>query len=694
MRSPALLFAVAVVLAAAEGPPVTKTMPVTETLHGVTITDPYRWLEDQDSPETRAWLDAQNGYTRAYLTGIPWREKLRQRLTEISRVDSVSTPAVRHGRYFFTRRLASENRASICMRTGFTGEDTVIVDPSSVGDEGVSIDLSAVADDGSLIAYGVRRGGEDEEEIRLLDVDKHELLPFRLPRGRYFSFVIKPDRSGVFYGRYVTGQGSRIYYHALGTDGAADGATDGAADRTIFGSQYGADALIQISLAGDGRYLLLNVAFGVPARKTEVYVQDLADNGPIRPIVNDLDFEFRPFIEEGKLFLRTNWKAPNWRILSADLKDTAREKWVTLVPESEWPIDGVSLVGGRILVSYLENVKPRIKQFNADGKYLGDIKLPGIGSVLGFSGRWKDDETFFTYASFVEPPVGYRYQVSTGREEVWFRPNVPVNAENFEMKQVWYESRDKTRVPMFLVHKKGLALDGNRPVFLTGYGGFNVSMTPAFTQAAVIWAELGGVFALPNLRGGAEFGEKWHHGGMFEKKQNVFDDFIGAARWLIANHYTKPERIAIQGTSNGGLLVGAAFTQRPDLFGAVVCSFPLLDMVRYQNFKVGAYWVTEYGSSDDPQQFGYIHKYSPYHNVKKGTPYPAIMFRSGDSDTRVDPLHARKMAALVQASGSKRPVFLDYDTKSGHSAGKPLNAQIDEWTAWMSFLLDQTGVKL
>jgi prolyl oligopeptidase len=263
------------------------------------------------------------------------------------------------------------------------------------------------------------------------------------------------------------------------------------------------------------------------------------------------------------------------------------------------------------------------------------------------------------------------------------------------VKQVWYESRDKTRVPMFLVHKKGLALDGNRPVFLTGYGGFNVSSTPAFAQAAVIWAEMGGVFAMPNLRGGAEFGEKWHHGGMFEKKQNVFDDFIGAAEWLIANHYTKPERISIQGTSNGGLLVGAALTQRPDLFGAVVCSFPLLDMVRYQKFKVGSYWVTEYGSSDDPQQFAYIYKYSPYHNVKQGAQYPAIMFRSGDSDTRVDPLHARKMAALVQSStGSKRPVFLDYDTKSGHSAGKPLNAQIDEWVSWMSFLLDQTGVKL
>ncbi len=686
MRLSAILLAAALSLVAADGPPPTKAVPVTETLHGVTITDPYRWLEDQNSPETRSWLAAQNAYTRAYLERIPGRDELKQRLTAIGRVDAVGLPAVRGGRYFFTRRLANENRNSICMRPGFEGKDEVLVDSSTVGDETHSINLMGVSEDGKLILYGVRRGGEDEVEVRLLDLDKRELLPFRLPRARYMGVSLKHDRSGLFYSRYVSGQGARVYYHAM---------AGSAADREIFGSQYGPEGLISAGLTEDGRYLVIGVAFGVPPRRTEIYVKDVAADGEIRPIVRE-DGEFRPFLEtEGRLFVYTNSKALNRRILAIDLARPARDQWTEVVPESEWPIQGVSAVGGRLFVEYLENVKTRVKQYSAAGKYLGDLKLPGIGSVSGIAGRWKEDEAFFSYASFVELGTEYRYRVSSARQDLWFRPNLPIVADNFEVKQVWYESRDKTHVPMFLVYKRGLALDGNRPVYLTGYGGFNLSETPAFSRAAVIWAELGGVFALPNLRGGGEFGEKWHRAGMFENKQNVFDDFVGAAEWLVANHYTKPGRIAIQGGSNGGLLVGAAFTQHPELFGAVVCSIPLLDMLRYQKFKVGSYWVTEYGSADDPKQFPHIYKYSPYQNVREGVRYPAIMFVSGDSDTRVDPLHARKMAALMQAStGSGRPIYLDYDTNGGHSGGKPISAQIEEWTDWMSFLLDQTGVKL
>jgi prolyl oligopeptidase len=686
MRIPAALLAAVFSVAAAEGPPPTKAVPVTETLHGVTITDPYRWLEDQNSPETRSWLDAQNAYTRAYLDKIPGRDKLKQRLTAIGRVDAVGLPTVRNGRYFHTRRLASEDRDSICMRAGFGGKDQVLVDPATVGDETYSINLAAVSEDGKLIAYMVRHGGEDEVEMRLLDVDRRELLPFRLPRARYTGLNIKHDRSGIYYSRYVVGQGARVYYHAMSGEGP---------DREIFGSQYGPEALTSARMTEDGRYLLLVISYGVPPRKTEIHVKDIAADGPIRQIVNE-EGEFRPFLEtEGKLYISTNWKAPNRHVLAIDLNHPEREHWTEIIPQSEWPVQSASAVGGRLLIEYLENVKTRVKQFTAEGKYLGDVKLPGIGNVSGFAGRWKDDEAFFTYTTFVEPGTEYRYRVSTGAQDLWFRPSIPVVADNFEVKQVWYESRDKTRVPMFLVYKKGLKLDGNRPVYLTGYGGFNVSETPAFSRPAVIWAEMGGVFALANLRGGGEFGEKWHRGGMFENKQNVFDDFIGAAEYLVANHYTRTARLAIQGGSNGGLLVGAAFTERPDLFGAVVCAVPLLDMLRYQKFKVGSYWVTEYGSADDPKQFPYILKYSPYQNVKKGAQYPAILFVSGDSDTRVDPLHARKMTALMQAStGSGRPILLDYDTKSGHSGGKPLRAQIEEWTDWMSFLLDQTGVKL
>lgn len=374
------------------------------------------------------------------------------------------------------------------------------------------------------------------------------------------------------------------------------------------------------------------------------------------------------------------------------LRDPARAKWKEIVPESKWPIDSATGVAGRLFVKYLEDVYSRVKQYEPSGKYLGDMKLPGIGSVIGPAGRWEGDEAFFSYTSFVDPGAVYRYTPSREREEVWFRPPAPIQPEDFEVKQVWCESKDKTRVPMFLVYRKGLQLDGHRPVFLTGYGGFKVSRLPAFSQAAAVWTEMGGVFAQPNLRGGGEFGEKWHRAGMFEKKQNVFDDFIAAGEWLAANHYTEPSKIAIEGVSNGGLLVGAAITQRPDIFGAAVCGYPWPDMLRYQKFKVGSYWVTEYGSADDPSQFAYLRAYSPYHNVHHGARYPAVLFMSGDFDTRVDPLHARKMAALMQAStGDNKPILLKYDTKSGHSGGKPVNQQIEDDADWIGFLWDEVG---
>jgi prolyl oligopeptidase len=377
----------------------------------------------------------------------------------------------------------------------------------------------------------------------------------------------------------------------------------------------------------------------------------------------------------------------------AGLRHPERENWKEIVPESSWPIDHATGAAGRLFVTYLEDVKSHVRQFDPSGKPLGDMKLPGIGSAFGIEGKWDSDETFWFYTSFVEPGVIYRYAASKGQQSVWYRPPAPIQPADYEVKQVWYDSRDKTRVPMFLVYRKGLEADGNRPVLLTGYGGFASSETPAFSRAAAVWTGMGGLFALANLRGGGEFGEKWHRAGMFEKKQNVFDDFIAAAEWLISNHYTQPRRLAIEGGSNGGLLIGAAITQRPDLFGATVCAYPLLDMLRYQKFELGAFWVTEYGSADDPKQFEYLRRYSPYHNVRKGAKYPAVMFVSGDSDTRVDPLHARKMAALMQAStASGRPVVLKYDTKSGHSGGKPVSQQIEDDADWISFLMAEVGV--
>jgi prolyl oligopeptidase len=683
-----LAFSLAATLASAQTPPPTAAHPVTDTLHGTAITDNYRWLEDQNSPETRAWLDAQIQYTQAFLSRIPVREKVKQRLEQLSRIDSYGYPTERQGRYFFSRRLASENRASICMRNGLDGKEEVLVNPADIAkDESTTVFMAKVTRDGKLLTYGIRHGGEDEEEFRILNLETRQLLADSLPRARYFGMSIKEDHSGIFYSRYTTTTGSRVFYHAMGKP-VAD-------DRLIFGEGHGPDTIIGADLSEDGRYLLVSVDIGVPPKKTEVWVQDIQAGSPLRPIVDDVDSEFRPFIRGDRLYLWTNWNAPNWRILAVNLHDPARDKWKEIVPETKWPIDGATGVAGRLFVNYLEDVNTRVKQYDPSGKFLGDLKLPGIGSAFGPEGRWDGDEAFFYYTSFADPGAIYRYTPSSQHQQVWFRPPVPIQPEDYEVKQVWYESKDKTRVPMFLVYRKGLKPDGKRPVLLTGYGGFASSEVPAFSRVAAVWTEMGGVFAQPNLRGGGEFGEKWHRAGMFEKKQNVFDDFTSAAEWLVANHYTEPRRIAIEGVSNGGLLVGAAITQRPDLFGAAVCGYPLLDMLRYQKFKVGSYWVTEYGSADDPKQLPYLMRYSPYHNVHKGTKYPAVLFMSGDFDTRVDPLHARKMTALMQAStGGDKPILLKYDTKSGHSGGKPLNQQIDDDADWIGFLLEAVNGKV
>jgi prolyl oligopeptidase len=684
MPRSALVFAALAAFAA--GPPPTRVETVKETLHGVMIADPYRWLEDQNSPETRAWIDAQIQYTQSYLARIP-RERLKSRLTELRRVDSVGTPTLRGNRYFFTRRLKQENRISICMRVGFSGKDEVIVNPNDVNlDESVSVLLWGVSEDGSILAYGVRKGGEDEVEIRLLDLKTRKLLADALPRARYSSFSLKKDNSGFYYGR-LDPEGPRIYYHSLGASPGED--------RKIFGDGYTPSNWATAWLSDeDGRWLLISVGFGA-AGKTDVFLRDEQAQGPVRPVAVGLDAEFRPFLLGDRLFLWTNYKAPNWRIFSVGPANPAQANWKEIVPEGAAPIEDVDAAGGRLFVHYLENVLPRVKQFDSTGKSLGEFRAPGPGTISGPYGRWSRNEAFFVYSSYLEPGATYRYQVSNGKREVWFRPAIPIKPEDYEEKQVWYSSKDGTRVPMFLVHRKGLKLDGNNPAHLTGYGGFRLSRRPDFSVIAAVVAELGGVFADANLRGGAEFGEKWHRAGMLESKQNVFDDFIGAAEWLIANKYTRPARLAIAGGSNGGLLVGAAMTQRPDLFGAVLCDVPLLDMIRYHKFKLAPLWTPEYGSSEDPQQFAYILKYSPYHNVKQGAKYPAVMFKTGDSDTRVDPLHARKMTALVQAStGSGRAVLLHYDTKAGHSRDKPLDKAIDEQVDTLGFLLHEIGVPL
>lgn len=655
---------------------------VTEVLHGVTVKDPYRWLEDQDSPETRAWIDRQNAYSRSVLDTLPGRDRIRARLAGLMKVEAVGIPRERAGRYFFTKRAASQNQAVLMMRKGLTGADEVLIDPTSMSaDQTTSVTLHDVSRDGTWIVYGLRQGGQDETPVLIRDVDKRRDLPDRLPSARYSGIALKADKTGFFYGR-LDKQGPRVFYHALGTS----------AEKEIFGRGYGPEYFISVELSSDGRYLLLQAAHGSAAEKVELYFKDAEHDGPITPIVNDIDARFEGLIGGDQCFLYTNWNAPNGKVLVADLKNPDRRNWRELVPESSAIMNSVSLAGGAVAVNYLENVKSKVTIFSSAGKALRDIQFPALGTVTELFGRWNSPEAFYVFTSFVQPPATYRYLVATGKQETWHQPNIPVDPGQFDTRQVWYPSKDNTRIPMFLVHKKGMKLDGNRPVLLTGYGGFSVAETPAWTTRAVIWAEAGGIYALPNLRGGGEFGEKWHRAGMLANKQNVFDDFIAAAEWLIENGYTRPSHLAIAGGSNGGLLAGAAVTQRPELFQAALCAVPLLDMLRFQKFLVARLWVSEYGSAEDPKQFGYIYKYSPYQQVREGVKYPAVLFVTGDSDTRVAPLHARKMTARMQAAtGSDRPILLHYDTRAGHSAGLPITKQIADLTDQMSFLMSQTG---
>ena len=687
--APVLLLALA--LAAARPAPAAAPYPasrveiVRDTLHGVVIEDPYRWLEAKDAPETRAWIDAQNRYRESVMAGVPGLDAIKARLAQLLKVDAVGIPSAQGGRYFFTRRGADQDLNVLCVRRGPRGRDEVLVDPHPLtADHTKSVLFMDVSLDGKLAAIGTRDGGADEVTVSFRDVDSGRDLPDLLPDMRVYTLALAPDRRGVYYSKF-TPAGPRVLHHVFGTDRAQD--------PVVFGDGYGPDKFVNVALSQEGRWLIATVYFGSAGNRSEVWVKDLAADGPFVPVIRGLDGFFGGDVVGDQLYVRTNWKAPRSRILRVDLRAPAPEGWTEVVPEGPGVIVSFSLAGGRLFVNTLEDVASKVRIYTADGKALGEIAFPTIGTVGGMNGRWDSNEAFFTFSSFVVPTTIFRYDVATGQRSVWWRASSPVASEAFETKQVWYASKDGTKVPMFLVHRKGLRLDGTHPVYLTGYGGFTVNETPRYSSTAVLWAESGGVFALPSLRGGAEFGEDWHRAGMLGRKQNVFDDFIAAAEWLVHARYTSPERIAIEGGSNGGLLVGAALTQRPDLFRAVVCQYPLLDMLRYQRFLIARLWVPEYGSSDDAEQFPYLRAYSPYEQVKPGTAYPATLFVTGDSDTRVDPLHARKMTARLQAaSTSERPVLLYYDVKAGHSSGRPVSKRIEDDAAVMQFLHWQLGM--
>jgi prolyl oligopeptidase len=670
-------------------PPAVDTDPVTDDYFGTKIVDNYRWLEDAKSPETRAFIDAENAYTGRYLKQASIRSQAVDDLDELENVSAAGAPWQRGESYFFRKRLAGEQQYSIYVRHGWTGKDQRLVDPAVLStDTNLSVGIEDVSRDGKLLAYSVQHGGADERSVRILNVATGKALEDELPSARYSSATFAPDGTSIYYARNNR-EGTLLYQHVLGSRNSRD--------TLIFGREFRGEPLSGNDLFGgyftdDGRYFVVEISRGVPAKRVDIVFRDMKKaDSPFEVLIWGLESRFSAEWDKGAWYVKTDYHAPNGTIMRAD-PGIMPDNWKTIVPEGQNAIDNWSIVGDKIYVDSLKDVNTETSVYSLEGKKLGTLGYDGIGSALGLGGRTMDRYGYFAFQSFILPPTIYRLDTLTGKRDVFFQRKVPFDSSQYEIKQVFYKSKDGTSIPMFIAGKKGLKQDGSERLLMTGYGGFNLSELPVWNPQWAWWLEQGGWFALPNMRGGGEYGEHWHEQAMFEKKQNVFDDWFAAAEYLIANKYTSPQHFAISGRSNGGLLMGASFTQRPELFSAVWCGYPLLDMLRYQKFLVGAYWVTEYGSAEKESQFAYLLKYSPYQNVKPGTAYPAVMFFTGDSDTRVDPLHARKMTALLQsASSSGRPVLLHYSLAGGHSAGVSVDQQIQDDADQLTFLWTETG---
>lgn len=681
---------------AAPAPPVYPPAPrddVADTLHGERIVDPYRWLERGDSSETRAWTAAQNALTESYLAGIAARPVIRERLEQLLAIASLSAPAPARGRYFYQYRDGRQNQPVLYVREGAGGADRVLLDPNRLNAEGTTaLDWYYPSEDGRLLAYGLSEDGSEQSILHILDVGTGQILPDRIPRTRAADVAWRPDGSGFYYTRYPAPgevpEGEEpyhraVYFHVLG----ADPANDPLVFRPAVKEHWPG-----VSLSPDGRWLLIGVARTFD--QTDLYVQDLRAGTPPVAVAKDLPALFDGQVVGGRLYLRTNLHASNYGLYALDPERPDLESAAVLVPPRPDAVLGsATIVGRHLVLDYLERAASRLRIAHLDGSHIREHRLPGIGSVFGMGAEWDGTELFYGYSSFTVPPSVYRVDLETGAETLWRRVEADIDPDRYEARQVTYPSRDGTPITMFVVHRRGIRLEGANPTYLTGYGGFNVSLTPGFARSQFLWLERGGVLAMPNLRGGGEYGESWHQAGMAGKKQNTFDDFIAAAEWLVANGYTRPERLAIAGGSNGGLLMGAALTQRPDLFRAVVIQVPLLDMLRYHRFLLARLWLPEYGSPEKPEEYAWLRAYSPYHHVQDGIAYPAVLLATAESDTRVDPMHARKMTARLQAAtGSARPVLLRLESKAGHGAGKPVAKVLDEYTDVWSFVFHELGL--
>ncbi|WP_145088203.1 prolyl oligopeptidase family serine peptidase [Anatilimnocola aggregata] len=666
--------------------------------HGTKVADPYRWLEEPDSDATKAWVIAQNKLTFDYLEKIPQRKAIRARLEELWNFERFGLPRVRHGKYFYTRNDGLQNQSVLYVTNGLHGEPRLLLDPNKLSADGtVALGDWVVSDDGRWMAYSLAAAGSDWNDWRVLNVETSENEIDHLKWVKFSGASWTNDNAGFYYSRYdepkpgekYTGANyyQKLYYHKLGTPQAADQLVYERPDEKEWG--FSGD------VTEDGKYLIITVWRGTE-QKNLVFYKDLTQpDAKVVELISEWDAKYYFVGNEGaKFWFTTDLGAPFKKLIAVDITKPARSEWKDVIPESRDTLQGVGAVGGHLIANYLHDACSAVRIFDTSGKLIRDIDFPGLGSAGGFGGRFDQNETFYTFTSYTVPGAIYRYDIRSGKSEIFRQPTVKFDESAFESKQVFYPSKDGTRVPMILTYKKGIKLDGNNPTILYAYGGFNVSLTPGFSVGVIEWLELGGVYAVPNLRGGGEYGRAWHEGGMKDRKQNVFDDFISAAQWLIDQKYTNPHKLAIRGGSNGGLLVGAAMTQRPDLFAAAVPAVGVMDMLRYHKFTIGWAWAPEYGSSDDAELFKVLHAYSPLHNLKSGTKYPATMVTTGDHDDRVVPAHSYKFAAALQAAhAGTTPALIRIETRAGHGAGTPTSKLIDASADVFAFLVKELGVK-
>lgn len=698
MRSIFILFVIVGFVACVPKPekinyPMTKQVDTVDQYFGHNVADPYRWLEDDMSEETGAWVVAQNVVTQNYLTQIPYREQIEARLTQLWDYPKISAPFKKGDHFYVFKNDGLQNQSVAYIMETLEGEERVILDPNKLSEDGtVALSNFVPSKDGKYIAYGISRGGSDWREFYVKDIETGKDLDDHILWAKFSGITWFKD--GFFYSRYPepkegdalkgVNENSKLYYHKVGTSQEND--------KLVYEDTEHPQWGFSASVTDDEKYLVISVTESTSGNA--FYIKNIQKNGSVVKVVENFDHDFWVIDHiDGKLLVMTNYNAPKYKIVSVDATDFNPENWVDFIPEKEGVLKSISLVGGKIIAKYLKDAHSHVEIFDMQGNYKTDIELPILGTVSGLNGEKEDAFTFYTLTSFTIPATIYKYDIESNTSEIYQESKVDFNSEEYETHQVFYESKDGTKVPMFIVHKKGIELNGKNPVLLYGYGGFNISLTPTFSVSRLIWLEQGGVYAMMNLRGGGEYGEEWHKAGTKLQKQNVFDDCIAAAEYLIDEKYTSKGKIALMGGSNGGLLVGAVVNQRPDLFGAALPAVGVMDMLRYHKFTIGRYWATDYGTSEESEEmFNYLVKYSPVHSIKEGVEYPAILVTTGDHDDRVVPAHSFKyIATMQQKYKGINPVLIRIETKAGHGAGKPTAKIIEEYSDIYSFIFFNTG---